>query len=363
MFLSRLDLKTRKFKFLVIRHNTFLKKIKNILSPLIFLSSFIIFTIIMYACENESNKKESILPMGKVIFDSLNPEDKRVTDFGKQLFFDVRLSVDNSVSCASCHLPERAFTDGRVKGEGVFGRTSMRNVPTLLNIVYQPHFMFDGAVPTLEMQALVPLKDTNEMGNDIQQLIHKLSAIPEYQALALALYGRDFDAFVLTRALGNFQRSLISQYSPFDKWYFNKDATDFSSSAERGYRIFSEKLYCTSCHTPPAFTTYEILNNGIDTLNLDEGLFRITGNSVDIGKFKVPTLRNISLTAPYMHDGSIENLYDLIQYYSKGGYKHQNQDLRIKPFELNAEEVEDLIHFFEALTDTSYMNLYTGLTR
>jgi cytochrome c peroxidase len=348
---------------LVILHDTILKKIKHILIPLNLLSLFIIVTIVMYACENESNKKESILPLGQVIFDSLNPEDKRVTEFGKQLFFDVRLSVDNSVSCATCHLPERAFTDGRVKAEGILGRTTMRNAPTLLNIGYQPHFMFDGAVPTLEMQALVPLKDTNEMGNDIQQLVDKLRAIPEYQALALELYGRDFDAFVLTRALGNFQRSLISQHSPFDQWYYNKDTTHFNSSAERGYRIFSEKLYCTSCHTPPAFTTYEILNNGIDTLNIDEGLFRITGNSVDIGKFKVPTLRNISLTAPYMHDGSIENLYDVVQYYSKGGHNHQNQDLRIKPFELNAEEVEDLIHFFEALTDTSYMNLYRGLPR
>ena len=342
---------------------TNLKDFKNIFDLHCFLNLFMVAIIALYGCENESNKKEIILPMGQIIFDSLNPEDKRVAEFGKQLFFDVRLSVDNSVSCASCHLPERAFTDGRIKAKGILGRTTMRNAPTLLNIGYQPHFMFDGAVPTLEMQALVPLKDTNEMGNDIQQLVDKLRAIPEYQALAVELYGRDFDAFVLTRALGNFQSSLISQNSPFDQWYFNNDATYFTSSAQRGYRIFSERLYCTSCHTPPAFTTYEILNNGVDTLNKDEGLFRITGNPQDIGKFKVPTLRNITLTAPYMHDGSIENLYDVIQYYSKGGHHHQNQDIRINPFELNAEDVEDLMRFFEALTDTSYVNLYTGLPR
>lgn len=340
-----------------------MKDFKNIFSLQSFLNLLVVAIIALYGCENESNKTEGILPMGQVIFDSFNPEDKRVTEFGKQLFFDVRMSVDNSVSCASCHLPERAFTDGRIKAEGILGRITMRNAPTLLNIGYQPHFMFDGAVPTLEMQALVPLKDTNEMGNDIQQLVDKLRVIPEYQALAAELYGRDFDAFVLTRALGNFQRSLISQNSPFDQWFYNNDSTHFSHSAERGYRIFSERLYCTSCHLPPAFTTYEILNNGLDTLNKDEGLFRITGDPQDIGKFKVPTLRNISLTAPYMHDGSIDNLYDVIQHYSTGGHNHQNQDNRIQPFELNAEEVEDLMRFFEALTDTSYMNLYRGLPR
>lgn len=328
---------------------------------MIFRILFTLVAVIMYSCENESYRKERTHPMGQVIFDSLNPKNEGAAEFGKQLFFDVRLSADNSISCASCHLPERAFTDGLLKAEGIFGRVSMRNTPTLLNVGYQPHFMFDGAVPTLEMQALIPLKDTSEMGNDIQQLVTKLRAIPEYQALAIELYGRDFDAFVLTRALSNFQRSLISQNSPFDKWFYTKESTDFSMSAERGYRIFSEKLYCTSCHTPPAFTTYEILNNGVDTLNIDEGLYRITGNPQDIGKFKVPTLRNISLTAPYMHDGSIKNLYDVIQYYSKGGHKHRNQDIRIQPFKLNSAEVEDLIHFFKALTDTSYMDLYTAL--
>lgn len=319
--------------------------------------------LLLNSCDTAMEKNETILPMGTIVFDTLNPENSKVTEFGKLLFFDVRLSLDNSISCSSCHLPELAFTDGREKAMGVFGRTSMRNAPTLLNIGYQPHFMFDGAVPTLEMQALVPLKDTNEMSNDIQQLVDKLRAIPEYQALALELYGRDFDAYVLTRALGNFQRSLISQHSPYDQWFYDKDSSNFSASAERGYRIFSEKLYCTSCHIPPAFTTYEILNNGTDTLNIDEGLYRVTGKQEDIGKFKVPTLRNIALTAPYMHDGSFENLYEVIQHYSKGGSNHKNQDSRIQPFELSPDETQDLINFFEALTDTSYMKLFTGLPR
>jgi len=309
-----------------------------------------------YACENEGVGVGSILPMGVVKYDSLNPYDVRVTAFGKQLFFDARLSVDNSVSCSSCHHPARAFTDGQKTAEGISGRRTMRNSPTLLNVGYQPHFMFDGAIPTLEMQALVPLRDTNEMGNiDMQKLIDKLSAIPEYQQLSLELYGRNFDAFVLTRALGNFQRSLISQNSAFDQWYYNKDSTHFSASAKRGYEIFSKKLYCTSCHTPPNFTTYEIVNNGAAVLNSDEGLYKITGDSADVGKFKIPTLRNISLTAPYMHNGTLGSLYDIVQYYSKGGGKHPNKDGRIKPYELNSKEADDLIQFFNALTDTSYM--------
>jgi cytochrome c peroxidase len=320
-------------------------------------SRVLLLLFIISSCNEIGDKQEVILPMGNVVYDSLSPQDERVTQLGRMLFFDVRLSLDNSVSCSSCHLPELAFTDGRKKAIGIMNRTSMRNAPTLLNVGYQPHFMFDGAVPTLEMQALVPLKDTNEMGNDIQELIDKLREIHEYQQLAQELFNRDFDAFVLTRALGNFQRSLISQNAPFDQWYYQRDSTHFSAAAKRGYQLFSEKLYCTSCHPVPAFTTYEIVNNGTDSGSSDEGLYRVTGKPADVGKFKIPTLRNITLTAPYMHDGSMDNLYDVIHYYARGGSQHKNQDARIQPFELNASELEDLIQFFKALTDTSYLNL------
>lgn len=332
-----------------------MKDFKNIFISRGFWSFFVVSIIGLHACENEIDKHEIILPMGEIVFDSLNPKDERVTEFGRLLFFDERLSLDNTVSCASCHLPEKAFTDGKIKAQGIKGRQTMRNAPTLLNIGYQPHFMFDGAVPTLEMQSLIPLKDTNEMGNDIQLLVDKLRNIPQYQKLALELFNRDFDAFVLTRALGNFQRSLISQNSPFDQWFYQGDSAAVTEQVKSGYRIFSEKLYCARCHPAPAFTTYEIVSNGCDSLANDQGLHRITGKAEDIGKFKVPTLRNISLTGPYMHDGSIENLYDVIQYYFKGGAHHINQDKRIQPFELSEGEVEDLIDFFESLTDTSFM--------
>lgn len=295
----------------------------------------------------------SILPMGQISYDSIHLYNAETVNLGRKLFFDKRLSVNNTVACASCHLPALAFTDGRKKAVGINNNATMRNAPTLLNVGYQPHFMFDGAVPTLEMQALVPLKDTNEMGNDIQQLIEKLSHVPEYQQLAKSLYGREFDAFVLTRALGSFQRSLISQNSPFDQWFYHADEHAVSGSVKNGYRIFSDKLYCASCHPAPTFTTYDILSNGRDSLSNDEGLYRITGLTKDIGKFKIPTLRNIALTGPYMHDGSVQSLREVIHYYAKGGDGHPNQDQRIISFDLSDEEVKDLLDFFESLTDTS----------
>ena len=311
------------------------------------------FLLLLSCSADNCNESGSILPMGQISYDSIYLHNPGTVDLGRKLFFDERLSVNNALACASCHLPALAFTDGRKKAVGIKGNTTMRNAPTLLNVGYQPHFMFDGAVPTLEMQALVPLKDTNEMGNDIQQLIEKLRHVPEYQQLAKSLYGREFDAFVLTRALGSFQRSLISQNSPFDQWFYHADEHAVSGSVKNGYRIFSDKLYCASCHPAPTFTTYDILSNGRDSLSNDEGLYRITGLTKDIGKFKIPTLRNIALTGPYMHDGSVQSLREVIHYYAKGGDGHPNQDQRIISFDLSDEEVKDLLDFFESLTDTS----------
>jgi cytochrome c peroxidase len=310
--------------------------------------SFLVMLI--FGCQHSN---ETLLPMGDITYPMDNPSSVPVAELGRRLFFDTRLSPDNTVSCAHCHQPEKAFSDGNPTSEGFHGRRSTRNAPSLMNVGYHPYFMQDGGVATLEMQALVPLQDTAEMNNDIAELLVKLQGVSEYQQAAQKIFQRDFDAYVLTRALANFQRTLVSQNSPFDQWYYQDKEDAISEEAKKGFQLFSERLYCTTCHTLPAFTNYTFANNGHQPIYSDLGRYRISYDSLDNGKFKVPSLRNIILTAPYMHDGSIASLEEVVKIYAKGGAGHPNQDKRIKPFKLSDVELNYLIQFFETLTDLS----------
>ena len=277
-------------------------------------------------------------------------------ELGRKLFFDKRLSSDETISCSSCHLPEMAFTDGLRVSTGVEGRQTERNSPSILNSIDLPTVMFDGHLPTLEQQVIVPIQEHVEMNMNMLDLISKLKAIPEYSKAAKECFNRDFDPWVLTRAISAFERSLISKNSPFDQFYSNNDTDAISNSAKRGWRIFSEELYCTQCHSAPNFTTHETINNGLYLdYGTDKGRFRIFNDSSDIGKFKIPSLRNITLTAPYMHDGSKATLKDVIEHYKKGGESHGLKDERITSFSLSDKQEKDLLEFFSVLVDTSYI--------
>lgn len=298
----------------------------------------------------------SLQPLGTMP----HPEDNEMTAekiaLGKEFFFDKRLSLDETISCAVCHKPRLAFTDGLKVSDGIMGRKSNRNSPTLLNAAYLPRIMFDGELTTLEMQSIVPIQEHNEMGMDMKELIKRLKAVPEYQEAAKKVFNRDMDVWVLTRSLAAYQRSLMSDNSPFDRYYYGKQSMAISPSAKRGWKLFSEKLYCTSCHPAPHFTTYKAENNGLYAdYGADNGRFRITGDSSDMGKFKVPSLRNIWITDPYMHDGSMEYLEDVIDHYKKGGSKHINQHPVIRSFDLTPREKKDLVNFLYSLTDMSFM--------
>lgn len=285
-----------------------------------------------------------------------NPTTQAKIDLGRKLFFDKRLSRDESVSCASCHLPEYAFTDRMRKSTGVGGAKTERNAPSVLNAAWLTSVMFDAHLETLEKQVTVPIQEPVEMDLSIGDLLARLKKDKEYQKAAREIYGRDFDAWVLTRSIAAFQRSLISDNSRFDQYYYGGVEEALSKAEVRGWKIFSEKLYCTKCHAPPLFTNYEALNNGLyENYGKDEGRFRIHHDSLDIGKFKVPSLRNVELTFPYMHDGSLWELEEVIEHYSRGGAGHWNQDTRIQPFTLSNSEKRDLLKFFNTLTDTSYM--------
>ncbi len=286
-----------------------------------------------------------------------NPQNAEKIALGRKLFFDKRLSLDGSISCASCHDPQKAFSDQRSKSLGINGQLSERNAPSILNAAFLKTAMFDAHLATLELQAIVPIQEPVEMGHNKKILIKQLRQIPEYQAAAQAIFGRDFDAWVLTRSLAAFERSLLSMNAPFDQYMAgNKKA--MSKDQLAGWRIFSDQLYCTKCHPTPYFTTYEAANNGLYSSykgKTDQGRFRIHHDSSDIGKFKIPSLRNLPLTYPYMHDGSINSLEAALEHYQKGGAGHPLQDPRILSFELSTKEKAQLLAFFNALVDTSYL--------
>jgi cytochrome c peroxidase len=284
-----------------------------------------------------------------------NPTTAEKAELGRKLFFDKRLSLDGTVACATCHDPHKAFTDQLATSIGIKGQRTERNAPSILNSGFLKTVMFDAHLKTLELQVIVPLQEPTEMGHNMKKLIPQLRAISEYQEAAQRIFKRDFDAYVLTRSISAFQRTLVSMNSRFDQYQAgNKKA--LSKDEQAGWKLFSEKLYCIQCHPAPYFTTFEAANNGLYLdYGKDKGRFRINLDSADIGKFKIPSLRNSELTFPYMHDGSLENIDEVIEHYTKGGKKHPLQDKRIVPFELTTKERKQLTLFLRALTDTSYL--------
>jgi cytochrome c peroxidase len=289
-----------------------------------------------------------------------NPTTSDKAELGRKLFFDKRLSLDGTIACASCHDPRKAFTDQLTTSRGINGQVTERNSPSLLNSGFLKTAMFDAHLQTLELQVIVPIQEKTEMGHNMKELIPQLRAIPEYQAAAKKIFNRAFDAYVLTRSISAFERTLISMNSRYDQFQRgNKRALNKSEQA--GLKLFTEKLYCTQCHPAPYFTTFIAENNGLyqnyEPIT-DKGRFRIHLDSNDIGKFKVPSLRNIELTFPYMHDGNLKTLEDVIAHYSKGGQRHPKQNKVIVPFQLNEQEHKQLIAFLKSLTDTSYLNKF-----
>ena len=304
----------------------------------------------------KSTSEAFISPLGSLEYPRENLQSDEKIELGRKLFFDKRLSIDNSIACASCHIPEFAFTDRLTVSQGVEGRQTNRNAPSILNSGYLKTVMFDAHLESLEMQIIVPIQEHVEMGISMVELIARLSKVDTYVKQAHNIYNRDFDAWVLTRSIAAFERSLISDRSRFDAYRYGQKNSVLNKSEKAGWKLFSEKLYCTKCHPAPHFTTFSAENNGLyKDYGSDKGRFRIHHDSTDIGKFKVPSLRNISLTYPYMHDGSIETLEDVLSHYSTGGADHFNQSDIIKPFIMSGAEKRDLIAFLKSLTDTSYM--------
>lgn len=281
-----------------------------------------------------------------------NPFSAEKWTLGKTLFYDPSLSVDFSTSCASCHHSELAFTDNQATSKGVEDRDGTRNSPTLANVAYQPYFMREGSVPSLEMQVLVPIQEHNEFAFNMVELCERLNEMPDYVRMTQDAFGTEMTPFALTRALATFERTLISGNSPYDQFKQGKGA--LSASEMRGMDLFfSARTNCSTCHSGINFTDYSIRNNGYESG--DVGRMRFTTDSADYSLFKIPSLRNIALTDPYMHDGSFATLREVIDNYNAGGSSAYSDPL-IRPLNLTETEINDLIQFLHSLTDEEFIS-------
>lgn len=290
------------------------------------------------------------------------PDDNPLTAakivLGKRLFFDPVLSIDSTISCAHCHRPEYAFSDNMPLSMGVGGALGFRNAPTLTNVAYVSPLMHDGGFPSLEAQVHVPVESPIEMDFNTLMLIERLRNIPDYVNAFEEVFGGPPDQFCLTSAIAAFERTLISGNAPYDQYAFQGNMQALNPSQKAGMDLFfSNRTQCSGCHGGFLFTDNSFRNDGMfASYDSDSGRARITGLHSDYGKFRVPTLRNISLTAPYMHDGSMATLQEVLNVYMAGGMHPDNQDSLIRPFILSAEEQQELIDFLGALTDTTFVN-------
>jgi cytochrome c peroxidase len=280
---------------------------------------------------------------------------------GKLIFFDTRVSRDNSISCASCHNPNHAFADPGTVSRGVGGKFGTRNSPTLLNAAYLKAHFWDGRAKTLEEQADGPITNPVEMDQPHAQLVQKLASYPEYADLFSMAFGPGGVTIErIQKAVASFERTVLSGNSPFDRYQYGGDKNAMSPSAIRGLAIFKDpkKGNCAVCHTIDEtfalFTdsAFHNLGVGMDPTGelRDPGRYEQTKSDADRGAFKTPTLRNIAQTAPYMHDGSQKTLREVVDFYVGGGNSNPHLDKEVRELKLSQQERADLVAFLEHLT-------------
>jgi cytochrome c peroxidase len=290
----------------------------------------------------------------------LFPADNEVTEarfaLGKRLFYDVALSRDSSISCASCHAPHLAFSDSVAFSPGAGGLAGKRNASSLANVAYHPYYTREGGIPTLEMQVIVPVQEHNEFDFNLLLIADRLKTDSVYVQMSRAAYGRDPDFYIITRGIACFERTLLSGESSYDLFTFQGKNNALSAAQVRGKDLFfSTKTNCSTCHSGFNFTNYTFENNGLYENYPDVGRFRLTEDSLDIARFKVPTLRNVAITSPYMHDGSLPTLAAVIEHYNNGGRAHPHKSNLVHPLGLTATEKADLLAFLESLTDWKFV--------
>lgn len=298
------------------------------------------------------------------------PADNPLTDakvaLGKQLYFDPRLSRDDTISCASCHDPQKGWSNGESFATGVEAQVGGRSAPTIINAGYlnagsikftkQLQF-WDGRAVELEGQALGPIQNPIEMDMKLPDVVAKLNAIEGYRKQFQQVFGTEVTSEGIGRAIASFERTVLSADAPFDRFKIQGDDEALSAAAKRGLDVFFNKAHCSACHTGGNFADggFHNIGIGMDKEKFDPGREEITKRLGDRGSFKTPTLREIARTAPYMHDGSLATLGDVIDYYDRGGIQNPQLDEEMRPLSLSDQEKADVVTFLtEALSSDAY---------
>ena len=273
-------------------------------------------------------------------------------ELGRKLFFDKRLSRDGTVACASCHMPERGFTNGKKVATGTRNRRGSRNVPTLFNRVYGLSQFWDGRVASLEDQSLEPIQNPQEMDMTLSALQERLEGIREYRREFQRVFGEEPVPANAAKAIASFVRTLWSANSPFDR-FDHGEPDAFSEQARHGLALFRGKGNCIACHHGPNVTDERFHNTGVawrDGRFADDGRVIVSRNERDRGAFKTPTLREIARTAPYMHDGGFQTLEEVVDFYDAGGRPNSHIDPEIHPLHLSVEEKQAVVAFLKSVS-------------
>lgn len=288
------------------------------------------------------------------------PDDNPITpekvELGKQLYFDTRLSCDNTVSCASCHDPKKGWSNGEAVATGVRGQKGGRSAPTIINAAYHNLQFWDGRANQLEGQAVGPIENPIEMDHKLDDCVKKLNDIPGYRQQFQKVFGTPVTKEGIAQAIAAFERTILSGDAPFDRFKAG-DKTALSEEAQRGMKVFFNKAHCSACHSGHNFSdgAFHNIGVGMEAEKPDLGRYEISKLEGDKGAFKTPTLREIARTAPYMHDGRFKTLEEVVDYYDKGGHPNPQLDEEMHELKLSDQDKADLVTFLkEGLASENY---------
>lgn len=300
--------------------------------------------------------------VGEMKHPSDNPLTAEGVYLGRKLFYEKMLSNDMTMSCATCHKQENGFDDPRPFSQGTNGTFGDRNAMAIINLAWDKSFFWDGRRATLEGQAHDPVTNPIEMANNWPDVVKRLQNSTVYPDLFFKAFGtRTVDSNLVVKAIAQFERTLVSYNSKFDKYYYNGDTTVFTQQEKNGLAIFKGKGLCKNCHLMNTqLADVEFRNNGLDANPKDDGHMKHTGLATDRGKFKVPTLRNIAQTAPYMHDSRFKTLEEVVNFYSSQVQQSSpNIDEHMPDFgtglNLSVQEKADLVAFLKTLSDNDFL--------
>jgi cytochrome c peroxidase len=278
-----------------------------------------------------------------------NPLTAERVALGRRLFFDPILSADRSVACASCHRPDHGFAGPDARPRGVGGRTGHRRAPSLLNRAYGTAFFWDGRAGSLEAQALEPIANPDEMGSSVEEAVKRLGADAGYKAEFAKAFGDGVTAANLGKALAAFERVLLRGDRPVDKFRERGERNAMTAAELHGLWLYESKGQCWRCHSGKNFTDEGFHNTGVGWGSADLGRFAITKQDADRGRFKTPTLRGVTLSPPYMHDGSMKTLTEVVEFYNRGGGANPHLDPAVRPLDLTKDEIAALVEFLKGL--------------